>query len=119
MKARLSGTTARMVLTPAQRDACAKVVDDMWRERRRIILKRYLSATALALNDLYGFGDKRLMYTLDAIGDITEDYSSRSYTPGEARGEAALHEEDRMADAMQAELLSRRKIHIQIGDFLK
>lgn len=118
MKARLSGTTAKMVLTPAQREACAKVVDDMWRERRCIILRRYLLATALALNDLYHFGDKRLKYTINAIGDIVEDYSNR-YTPKEARGEAAAHEEDRMASDMQAELVSRHKIHIQIGDFIQ
>lgn len=119
MKARLSATTARQLLTPAQREACTKVVDDMWRERRAIILKRYLLATCLALNDLYSFGDKRLMYTLNAIGDIIEDYSGRSYTPKEAQGVAAVSEADRMSAAMQAELDSRRKIHIQIGDFIK
>lgn len=119
MKARLSPTTARELLTPAQQEACAIVVDDMWNQKRRIIIRRYLLATCLALNDLYGLGDKRLPPVLDGISDIIEDYSSRSYTPKEGRSDSAASGEDLMALAMQAELDSRPKIHIKIGDFIK
>lgn len=57
-----------------------------------------------------GFGDKRLLYILKGIEDITTDYAERAgkdYYPRSA-------EEDRVSQMMQEELLSRRNLHIVI-----
>ncbi len=120
MKARCSPTTAKDMLSPAQKKAIEAHVDARWRARQRSIMKRFLLAMCLSLNDLYGFGDKRLMLAMNGIADILEDYAAQSFTPSEARtGTIQDGEADPMAEAMQAELLSRRKIHIEIGEFMK
>lgn len=119
MKSRMSYVTAQMNLTEAQIRAQDLRAEETLRKRQRVFLRRYFLATCLALNDLYSFGDKRLNYTLNAIGDIIEDYADKSFTPKEARGTLEDPDKDPMADAMQAELDSRRKIHFKVGDFIK
>lgn len=120
MKARVSPTTAKDMLSGAQKKAVAVYVDELWSRKRSGIIRRFLLAACLALNDLYEFGDKRLMHTLNGIADILDDYASRSFTPSEARaGSIEDGDFDPMADAMQKELSSRPKIHIEIGDFIR
>jgi hypothetical protein len=119
MKARLSPTTARGVLNERQKEACAKVVDDLWMKKKQTIVRRFFAAMCLALNDLYGFGDKRLDFVCRGVADIFEDYASRSFTPQEGRNSSIEDGDyDVCYEAMIAELTSRPKIHIErIGDF--
>ena len=120
MKARLSHTTARMNLTDAQIKAQDLRAEETFQSRSRIFIRRYLLATCLALNDLYGFGDKRLSFSLNAIADIIEAYADDSFTPSEVRSNKPLDPlQDPMSLAMEAELESRKQLHIKIGDFLK
>lgn len=117
MKARLSAVTAQNALNAAQKQAVAICVEQMWERKKKVIMRRYNLAMCLALNDLYGFGDKRLMHTLNGITDILAAYASDSFTPTEGRnGSIESGDFDPMAEAMQAELLSRRKIHIEISE---
>lgn len=120
MKARLSPTTAKDALTPYQLKAARQLTADLFKKRERVFTRRMLLALCLALNDLYGFGDKRLSYTLNGMCDIIEDYAAQSFTPTEARdGELEDPALDPMAIAMERELASRKQLHIQIGDFVK
>ncbi len=114
MKARLSAVTA---LNAAQKQAVAICVEQMWERKKKVIMRRCNLAMCLALNDLYGFGDKRLMHVLTGIEDILAAYASDSFTPTEGRkGSLENGDADPMAEAMQAELLSRRKIHVEIAE---
>ena len=62
------------------------------------------------INDISGFGDKRLMYILKGVEDITTDYGNRV-----DKGYRAVDAEtDEVANLMQEELLSRGSIHIRI-----
>lgn len=118
MKARLSPTTARDALTPAQQAACKKVVDDLWMRKKQTITRRFFAAMCLALNDLYGFGDKRLRLTVHGTAEIIEYYAGLAFTPKEGR-EGSINDGDYDAcyKAMIAELNSRPKLHIEkIGD---
>lgn len=120
MKARCSPTTAKDMLNPMQQKAVLQYVEDIWRKRQKMIIKRYLAATCLALNDLYQFGDKRLYFTLNGIGDILDDYAGKSFTPTEGRtGSLEDGDFDPMLGAMLKELASRKQIHIEIGEFVK
>jgi hypothetical protein len=52
---------------------------------------------------------------LRGISDVLTDYSEESFTPKQAKEGCILNgQDDPAADAMQAELLSRRKIHVFI-----
>lgn len=113
MKARFSGTTARAALNSAQREACDRYIRTEFAKRQDVYVRRILLAMCLALNDIAGFGQKRLMYILKGIEDITQDYAERAYTASEGRGDTALTD-DRMADLMQKELLSRPGAAINI-----
>lgn len=113
MKARFSGKTAGAALNAAQREACDVYIRSEWKRHKETYTRRILLAVALALNDIAHFGDKRIMYILKAIEDITQDYSERAYTAQEAHTDIAL-QEDKMADLMQEELLSRKGIHVKI-----
>lgn len=120
MRARISPTTAKMTLTDAQRLACAQHVEALWKQKQSTITRRFFAAMCLALNDLYHFGDKRLMFVMTAVADILEDYASQSFTPRENRkGSINDGERDACFENMMAELSSRKKIHIEIGDFMK
>ena len=74
------------------------------REMCNIWTRYVLLAVCLALNDLYKFGDKRLADVLQAIEDILTDYGKQSASSGKDA-----------ADLMQAELLTKRKLHIAIS----
>lgn len=90
--------------------AVRAMVDAEFAERQKIYANRILLAVCLALNDIAGFGDKRLMYILQGIEDITSDYAERAgknYRPETA-------EEDKVAQMMQDELLGRGRTHIVI-----
>ena len=114
MKARISPTTAAMALTPMQKEIVRQYLESELEKQRKVWMRRMLLATCLALNDIFHFGDKRLNFALQGIEDITTDYSSRAYTPAEARKGGADVDSDAMADLMQAELSSREKIHMVI-----
>lgn len=117
MKARFSAASAHNALNAAQKQAVAVCVEQMWERKKKVIMRRYNLAMCLALNDLHGFGDKRLMHVLTGIADILSAYASDSFTPTEGRnGSIESGDADPMADAMQAELLSRRKIHVEIAE---
>lgn len=110
MKARMSHVTARKNLPAGTQEAVRAMVDAEFAERQKIYTNRILLAVCLALNDIAGFGDKRLMYILQGIEDITSDYAERAgknYRPETA-------DEDKVAQMMQEELLSRRNMHVVI-----
>ena len=77
MKARMSAATARQNLPAGTQEAVRAMVDAEFEERQKIYANRILLATCLALNDIAGFGDKRLPYILKGIEDITTDYANR------------------------------------------
>jgi hypothetical protein len=112
MKARMSATTAEMNLSEVQRETVRQFLNSELEKYRKAWSRRMLLAVCLALNDLYNFGDKRLGFVLKALEDILSDYAEQAYTPKEARQGAI--EIDAMADLMQKELSSRKKIHIVI-----
>ena len=113
MKARFSGKTAKNALSAAQREACDRYIQAEFAKRQDIFVRRMLLAMCLALSDIGHFGTKRLMYILKGIEDISTDYASRAYTSAEGRKDTALIE-DRMADLMQEELLSRPRAKVMI-----
>lgn len=110
MKARMSPVTARKNLPSWTQEAVRAMVDAEFAERQKIYANRILLATCLVLNDIAGYGDKRLLYVLQGIEDVTTDYAERAgknYRPETA-------EEDKVAQMMQDELLSRRNMHVVI-----
>lgn len=117
MKARFSADSALNALSAALKQAVAIYVEQMWERKKKVIVRRYNLAMCLALNDLYGFDDKQLMHMLNGITDILAAYASDSFTPTEGRnGSIENGDFDPMAEAMQAELLSRRGVRIQIEE---
>ncbi len=115
MKARLSTSSALSTLNPMQKEAVHIYVERLWQAKQKIICDRFLLAMCLALNDIYGFGNKRLGFVMRGVEDILKDYSEQSFTASEGRnGSIDNGEYDPMAARMQAELSSRRKIHIEI-----
>ena len=113
MKARFSCTTAKAALNTAQREAYDRYIQAEFAKRQDIFVRRILLSMCLALNDIGHFGTKRLMYILKGIEDIATDYAERAYTASEGRKDSALIE-DKMADLMQDELLSRPRAAIRI-----
>lgn len=110
MKARMSPVTARKNLPSWTQEAVRAMVDAEFAERQKIYANRILLATCLVLNDIAGYGDKRLLYVLQGIEDVTTDYAERAgkdYYPRSA-------EEDQVSRMMQEELLSRRNLHVVI-----
>lgn len=117
MKAKLSRTTASAALTAAQRAAVEAYLEAQWKAKQRLIMRRLRLAVCLALNDLYRFGDKRLMIILQAIDDISADYAEQAFSVGDARNGTMVNGDyDPMAELMQAELLDRRKIHVKVNE---
>ena len=115
MKARFSSKTAIDALPPMVRKACDEYIQAAWKARQKVIIRRWSLATCLALNDILHLGDKRLLWILKGISDILASYAEENFTSAEARNGSILNgERDPAADAMQAELLSRRKIHLYI-----
>ncbi len=115
MKARFSKTSAFEALSPTMRKACDAYIDAAWKARQKVIVRRWSLAVCLVLNDLFHMGDKRLMWVLRGIDDVLRDYTEENFTASEARNGSILNgQSDPAADAMQAELLSRHKIHVVI-----
>ena len=98
------------MLPNAAKEAVREYVDYEFKQRQKIYTRRLLLAMCIALNDIAGFGDKRLMYILKGVEDITTDYGNRV-----DKGYRAVDAEtDEVANLMQEELLSRSSIHIRI-----
>ena len=98
------------MLPNAAKEAAREYVDYEFKQRQKIYARRMLLAMCIALNDIAGFGDKRLMYILKGVEDITADYGNRV-----DKGYRAVDAEtDKVANLMQEELLSRGSIHIRI-----
>ena len=117
MNARLSRSSAASALTAAQRAAVDTFLETQWKAKQNIVMRRLRLAVCLALNDIYRFGDKRLLIILQAIDDIVADYSEQAYSASEARnGVMNNGDYDQMAELMQAELLDRRKIHVKVNE---
>lgn len=113
MKARPSAETAKLNLTPIQMQCIRAEVEREYTTKQKIWKRRMLLAVCLALNDLYNFGDKRLGFVIQAIDDIASDYAGQAYPTHAAEIAAIDADTDKMADLMQAELLSRRGLHMK------
>lgn len=98
------------MLPAAAKEAAREYVDYEFKQRQKIYARRMLLAMCIALNDIAGFGDKRLMYILKGVEDITADYGNRV----DKDYRAVDAETDEVANLMQEELLSRGSIHIKI-----
>lgn len=117
MKAKMSLKSVFDSLTPVQRDAVIKWVDHLWHKKLKIIMNRFMLATALALSDIEHKGDKHIGYVLKGIEDILAAYSEDSFTPSEARNGCLENGDyDEMAVRMQRELSSRWWIKTKIID---
>ena len=110
MKAKIRASTAEKTLPPYAKELTKAYVDEQFKQRQKIYTRRILLAVCIALNDILHIGDKRLMWILKAIEDITQDYASRvekGYRADDA-------ETDLVSKLMQDELLPRRGVHILI-----
>lgn len=120
MNARLSRTTAKTAMSDIQKEACTHFIEELWKKKQNTITRRFFAAMCLAGNDLYHLGDKRLVYLMNGIADILEDYSKRAFSPSESRKLSIGDDDtDPILELMQAELNSRPRLHIEIGDFVK
>ena len=104
MKSRI-GKTSFDSLNDAQKKICEAYVLDYWDKLRAAISDRYFYAMALAINDVYGFGEKRVLRAVNAFAEIVIGYSEETYTPKEKRERA--EDMAAMAENMRQELLKR------------
>ena len=109
MKAKLKHSADR-TLPPGTKDMIRAYVDEEFSKRQKIYTRRILLATCIVLNDIFHFGNKRLMWVLKGIEDVMCDYASR--VPKSYRADNP--EDDELARLLQEELDSRRKINIVI-----
>ena len=109
MKAKLKYAANRTISAGA-REMAKSYIDEEFKNRQHIYMRRMLLALCIVLNDLFHFGDKRLMWVLKGVEDVMCDYASR--VPKDYRAESS--EEDEMSRLMQAELDSRRKLSVSI-----
>lgn len=109
MKAKLKHAADRTIPT-GTKDMIRAYVDEEFSKRQKIYTRRILLAVCLVLNDIFHFGNKRLMWVLKGIEDIMWDYASR--VPKSYRADNP--EDDELARLLQEELDSRRKINIVI-----
>lgn len=110
MKARITSSSAERIIPGYAKDAVKAYVDEQFKQRQKIYTRRILLAMCIALNDILHLGDKRLMWILKGIEDITQDYAGRvdkGYRAEDGKS-------DKVSELMQEELLSRRGIHIVI-----
>lgn len=112
MKARI-GKTSFESMTPTQRKLCEAYVESYWHEVRAAINDRYFYAMALALSDVFGFGEKRVIRALNAVGEIVIGYGDETYTPKERRD--MLTDIKKMADNMRQEL-EKRGIDLELDN---
>ena len=85
-------------------------VDEEFSKRQKIYTRRILLAVCLVLNDIFHFGNKRLMWVLKGIEDVMWDYASR--VPKDYRAESP--EDDELSRLLQEELNSRKGLSINI-----
>ena len=104
MKARI-GKTSFESMSPTQRKICEEYVMEHWSEVRSAINDRYFYAMALALNDVFGFGEKRVLKAINAFAEIVIGYGDEAYTPKERREKYA--DIKKMSDEMRKELENR------------
>lgn len=109
MKAKLKHAADR-TLPPGTKDMIRAYIDEEFAKRQKIYTRRILLATCIVLNDIFHFGNKRLMWVLKGIEDVMCDYASR--VPKSYRADNP--EDDELARLLQEELDSRRKINIVI-----
>ena len=101
---------ANRTISAGAREMARAYVDEEFKQRQKIYTRRILLATCIVLNDIFHFGNKRLMWVLKGIEDVMCDYASR--VPKSYRADNP--EDDELARMLQEELDSRRKINIVI-----
>lgn len=109
MKANLKYAANRTISAGA-REMARAYVDEEFKNRQRIYMRRMLLATCIVLNDIFHFGNKRLMWVLKGIEDVMCDYAAR--IPKDYRAENP--EEDELSRIMQEELNSRKGLSVEI-----
>lgn len=109
MKANLKYAANRTISAGA-REMARAYVDEEFKNRQRIYMRRMLLATCIVLNDIFHFGNKRLMWVLKGIEDVMCDYASR--IPKDYRAESP--EDDELSRIMQEELNSRKGLSVEI-----
>ena len=109
MKAKLKHSADR-TLPPGTKDMIRAYVDEEFSKRQKIYTRRILLATCIVLNDIFHFGNKRLMWVLKGIEDVMCDYASR--VPKDYRAESP--EDDELSRLLQDELNSRKGLSINI-----
>ena len=105
---------ANRTLPGAAKDMAKAYVDEEFKARQKIYSRRILLATCIVLNDLFHFGDKRLMWVLKGIEDVVSDYAERVLREKGKDYRTQSPEEDEISRLMQEELLSRDKIHLEV-----
>lgn len=109
MKARLKHAADR-TMPPGTKDMIRAYVDEEFSKRQKIYTRRILLAVCIVLNDIFHFGNKRLMWVLKGIEDVMCDYASR--VPKDYRAESP--EDDELSRLLQEELNSRKGLSITI-----
>lgn len=92
------------------KDMVKAYVDEEFKNRQKIYTRRMLLATCIVLNDIFHFGNKRLMWVLKGIEDVMCDYAAR--IPKDYRAESP--DEDELSRIMQEELNSRKGLSVEI-----
>ena len=109
MKAKLKHAAER-TMPPGTKDMIRAYVDEEFSKRQKIYTRRILLAVCIVLNDIFHFGNKRLMWVLKGIEDVICDYASR--IPKNYRAENPG--DDELARLLQEELDSRKRLNIKI-----
>lgn len=108
MKARAGKTTFNHLPKEMQdilKGIAIQLAEERWEDLRDTIEVSRICATALALNDVCGFGTVRIKRVLNAISEIVNGYDSECFTAKERRIGAV--DVEKSANAMKAELESR------------
>lgn len=92
-------------LRRALEDAVQQKVDKQYNDMCDVIEDARICATALALNDVCGFGEKRIKRVLEAISEIVNGYDNQCFTAKERRIGAV--DVEKSVNAMKAELADR------------
>lgn len=109
MKAKLKHAADR-TMPPGTKDMIRAYVDEEFSKRQKIYTRRILLAVCIVLNDIFHFGNKRLMWVLKGIEDVMCDYASR--IPKNYRADNSG--DDELARLLQEELDSRKGLNIKI-----
>ena len=109
MRANLKYAASRTITAGAQKMARA-YIEEEFKNRQRVYTRRMLLALCIVLNDIFHFGNKRLMWVLKGIEDVMCDYAAR--IPKDYRAESP--EDDELSRIMQEELNSRKGLSVEI-----